>query len=67
MINKNILRLATARAGNVIGGGDWAPSRIVPDCIRAWSESKLIEIAFDFEQVSKARIIPNFKLNDEYL
>ena len=34
---------------------------------RAWSESVLIEIAFDFEQVSKARIIPNFKLNDEYL
>ena len=34
---------------------------------RAWSESKLIEIAFDFEQVSKARIIPNFKLNDENL
>ena len=34
---------------------------------RAWSESKLIEIAFDFEQVSRARIIPNFKLNDEYL
>jgi CDP-glucose 4,6-dehydratase len=27
--------LATARAGNVIGGGDWAPYRIVPDCIRA--------------------------------
>ena len=34
---------------------------------RAWSESVLIEIAFDFEQISKARIIPNFKLNDEYL
>ena len=34
---------------------------------RAWSESKLIEIAFDFEQVSRARIIPNFKLNDQYL
>jgi CDP-glucose 4,6-dehydratase len=30
-------RVATARAGNVIGGGDWAPDRIVPDCIRAWS------------------------------
>ena len=27
--------LATARAGNVIGGGDWAPERIVPDCIRS--------------------------------
>jgi CDP-glucose 4,6-dehydratase len=26
----------TTRAGNVIGGGDWAPDRIVPDCIKAW-------------------------------
>lgn len=30
-------RVATARAGNVIGGGDLATDRIVPDCIRAWS------------------------------
>ncbi|MEI6970264.1 MAG: CDP-glucose 4,6-dehydratase [bacterium] len=29
------IRIATARAGNVIGGGDWATDRIVPDCIRA--------------------------------
>jgi CDP-glucose 4,6-dehydratase len=29
------LGAATARAGNVIGGGDWAADRIVPDCIRA--------------------------------
>ena len=29
--------VATARAGNVIGGGDWAADRIVPDCVRAWS------------------------------
>ena len=29
-------RMATARAGNVIGGGDWALDRIVPDCARAW-------------------------------
>lgn len=29
-------RLARARAGNVIGGGDWAKDRIVPDCARAW-------------------------------
>lgn len=28
-------RIATARAGNVVGGGDWARDRIVPDCIRA--------------------------------
>ena len=29
------LGAATVRAGNVIGGGDWSPHRIVPDCIRA--------------------------------
>ena len=36
--------LATARAGNVIGGGDWALDRIVPDCIRAIVTGKDIEI-----------------------
>jgi CDP-glucose 4,6-dehydratase len=30
-------RVATARAGNVIGGGDWAEDRLVPDAVRAWS------------------------------
>ena len=29
-------RICSARAGNVIGGGDWARDRIVPDCIRSW-------------------------------
>ena len=33
-------RVATTRAGNVIGGGDWAPDRIVPDCVRAWSAGR---------------------------
>ena len=32
---KHPVRIASARAGNVIGGGDWARDRIVPDCIRA--------------------------------
>jgi CDP-glucose 4,6-dehydratase len=36
--------LATARAGNVIGGGDWAADRIVADCIRAWMNGKVVEI-----------------------
>ncbi|MDE5833261.1 MAG: CDP-glucose 4,6-dehydratase [Desulfovibrio sp.] len=31
---------ATARAGNVIGGGDWAKDRIVPDCARAWARGE---------------------------
>lgn len=34
--------VATARAGNVIGGGDWALDRIVPDCIRALSAEQSI-------------------------
>lgn len=34
--------IASARAGNVIGGGDWAQDRIVPDCIRALQQSQPI-------------------------
>jgi CDP-glucose 4,6-dehydratase len=33
-------RIATARAGNVIGGGDWAANRLVPDLLRAFAEGK---------------------------
>lgn len=36
--------IATTRAGNVIGGGDWASDRVVPDCVRAWSEGKPVVI-----------------------
>lgn len=38
------IRLATGRAGNVIGGGDWAKDRIVVDCVRNWSEGNPVEI-----------------------
>ena len=38
------IKIASARAGNVIGGGDWADNRIVPDCIRSWSQKKVVEI-----------------------
>lgn len=31
------IALATVRAGNVIGGGDWAEERLIPDAVRAWS------------------------------
>jgi CDP-glucose 4,6-dehydratase len=30
------LTICTARAGNVIGGGDWAQDRLIPDCMKAW-------------------------------
>lgn len=38
------LNVATARAGNVIGGGDWADNRIVPDCIRALERKEPIRV-----------------------
>jgi CDP-glucose 4,6-dehydratase len=37
-------RIASARAGNVIGGGDWAEDRIVPDCIRALQAGRSIPV-----------------------
>ena len=40
---KNV-HLAVARAGNVIGGGDWAKDRIVVDCMRAWYAGETVEI-----------------------
>lgn len=42
--NKSNVRLASVRAGNVIGGGDWADYRIVPDCIKAWVNKESVEI-----------------------
>src|SRR5690606_10903870 len=38
------VRLASARAGNVIGGGDWALDRIVPDCVRALQRGERIPV-----------------------
>lgn len=38
------VRLASVRAGNVIGGGDWAADRIVPDCVRAVQRSQSVRV-----------------------
>lgn len=38
------VRMISVRAGNVIGGGDWAVSRIVPDCFRAWAKEQSVTI-----------------------
>ena len=40
----NNIRIASARAGNVIGGGDWAKDRIVPDCVKAWSKLETVKL-----------------------
>lgn len=36
--------VATARAGNVIGGGDWSADRLVPDAVRAWQNRGTLEV-----------------------
>jgi CDP-glucose 4,6-dehydratase len=36
--------VASVRAGNVIGGGDWAVDRLIPDCIRAWTSREPVRI-----------------------
>lgn len=38
------VRVASARAGNVIGGGDWSVDRIVPDCVKAWSSNDKVDL-----------------------
>lgn len=42
--SNNTIHIATARAGNVIGGGDWAVDRIIPDCVRALHNNTSISV-----------------------
>ena len=41
---RNKVLIAVARAGNVIGGGDWSENRLVPDCMKAWLKNKEVLI-----------------------
>tara|TARA_Y100000589_G_scaffold222041_1_gene209606 strand:+ start:590 stop:1681 length:1092 start_codon:yes stop_codon:yes gene_type:complete len=36
------IRICSVRAGNVIGGGDWANNRIIPDCIKSWFKNQSV-------------------------
>ena len=42
--NNHPVKIAIGRAGNVIGGGDWASDRIIVDCVKAWSKGEKLEI-----------------------
>ena len=42
--DNNKIKIGVGRAGNVIGGGDWAKDRIVVDCVKSWSKNKAVEI-----------------------
>ena len=39
-------KVATARAGNVIGGGDWAKDRLIPDCLRSFEKGEVVKIRY---------------------
>ena len=36
--------VASVRAGNVIGGGDWSPDRLIPDAVRSWQNEELLKV-----------------------
>ncbi len=38
------LSINVARAGNVIGGGDWSYDRVIPDCVKSWSKNQAVKI-----------------------
>ena len=60
--NKKNIGIATARAGNVIGGGDWSKNRIIPDCIKTVIRKKFNhQKPFIYETLA-ARIRTNFRL-----
>ncbi len=40
LYKKKNIKIGIGRAGNVIGGDDWSLDRVVPDCVRAWSNNK---------------------------
>ena len=43
-LRKRGMAVATARAGNVIGGGDWSPDRLLPDAVRAWEAGETLTV-----------------------
>lgn len=44
--NQKAVQIATARAGNVFGGGDWANDRLIPDCIRSFQKNKPVFLRY---------------------
>ena len=43
-LNARRLGIASARAGNVLGGGDWSKDRLIPDAIKAWDSGQILKI-----------------------
>jgi CDP-glucose 4,6-dehydratase len=45
-LSENRVAVASVRAGNVIGGGDWAKDRLIPDLVRAFADGKTLQIRY---------------------
>ncbi len=43
-LNASGVAVASARAGNVIGGGDWSQDRLIPDAVRAWQSGEVLDV-----------------------
>ena len=43
-LKKTKVLIGIARAGNIIGGGDWSENRLIPDCVKSWSKNKKVLI-----------------------
>jgi len=43
-MKKTNIFIAIARAGNVIGGGDWSENRLIPDCVKSWAKNRKVLI-----------------------
>ena len=50
--------IGIGRAGNVIGGGDWAENRIIPDCVKAWSKNEVVNV-----KIQTLHVLGNTSLN----
>ena len=44
IFKKKNIKIGIARAGNVIGGGDWSADRLIPDCVKSWASKKKVFI-----------------------
>lgn len=43
-LSQQSVAVASARAGNVIGGGDWSEDRLIPDAVRAWQAGRAVHV-----------------------
>lgn len=43
-LGKKNIAVSSVRAGNVIGGGDWADDRLIPDAVRAWEKGDILQV-----------------------